>query len=68
MKNYIYFSFILYIGLLCCEFIIKYIPIIFNTGDIEIGLDLFINPIKLSLIGGFILLLTNKIPRNKNDK
>ncbi|OOF84400.1 hypothetical protein BKG92_00565 [Rodentibacter ratti] len=60
MKDYIYFSFIIYIGLFVSELVISLYDYVYNANMILI-LDLFLNPLKFSLVGGGVLLIVNKV-------
>lgn len=68
MRSYIYFSFIIYIGLLASEFAMSPLYDYIEGRDVVFTIDLFFNPIKFSLVGGAILVVVNKIFPTKTNK
>ena len=61
MKKYLYFCFIIYIGLLASNLVIYTIRIYVESGFLYVSKHIFLDPIRFSFIGGFILLVVNKI-------
>lgn len=68
MRNYFYFSFIIYIGLLVAEFVMYPLYDYIQSGKMVLTLDLFLKPLKFSLIGGVLLVVVNKIFPTREDK
>ena len=61
MKKYLYFCFIIYIGLLVSNLVIYTLIIYVERGSLYMSKHIFLDPIRFSLIGGLILLVVNKI-------